>query len=65
MMKKITTFDDLNEMMSKGLMSEAIKAAALESTNQLLARNGIAPIELAKESIKRKEETRMVRAKNE
>jgi len=45
--------------------SDLIKAAAIESTNQLLARNGMTPIDVAKESILRKEETRMVRAKND
>jgi hypothetical protein len=44
---------------------DLIKSAAIESTNQLLARNGMTPIDLAKESIKRKEETRMLRAKND
>jgi hypothetical protein len=64
-MKKITVFEELNEMMSKGLMSEAIKATAVESTNQLLIRNGMEPIDLAKEAIKRKEslEPRMPRAR--
>lgn len=55
-MKKITVFEELNEMMSKGLTSEAIKSTAIESTNELLIRNGMAPIDLAKEAIKRKEE---------
>ena len=47
------------------LSVDLIKATAIESTNQLLARNGMTPIDVAKESILRKEETRMVRAKND
>ena len=42
-----------------------IKQAALNATNELLKKNGMTPIELAKEAIKRKEsiEPRMPRAK--
>lgn len=60
--RKPTVFDDLNALMDS---TDLIKQAALNATNELLKKNGMTPIDLAKEAIKRKEETRMARAKNE
>ena len=47
--------------------TDLIKQAALNATNELLKKNGMTPIDLAKEAIKRKEsiEPRMERAKND
>ena len=47
--------------------TDLIKQAALNATNELLKKNGMTPIDLAKEAIKRKEsiEPRIARAKND